>query len=79
MLTYPFKQDTYKYSPTLSTGGSTEEWSYFVTRWQDYANATKIASKETVIQLLECCDEHLRNDLTRKLWITLAENPGFPR
>jgi hypothetical protein len=25
--------------PTLLTGGSSEEWSYFLTRWQDYAGA----------------------------------------
>ena len=46
-------------------GGSSEEWSYFSTRWQEYAEATKIQGKKKVIQLLECCDETLRKDLTR--------------
>ena len=38
---------------------------YFVTRWQDYVEATKIEGKDLVIQLLECCDEQFRKDLTR--------------
>jgi hypothetical protein len=61
--------------PKLSTGGSSEEWSYFLTRWQDYADATKIAGKEKVIQLLECCDEHPRKDLTRSAGGSLASKP----
>ena len=51
--------------PTITTGGSSEDWSYFTVRWQDYVTATKITGPELVIQLLECCDEELRKDLTR--------------
>jgi hypothetical protein len=51
--------------PTVSSAGSSEEWSYFLTRWQDYVEATKVEGKDKVIQLLECCDEQLRKDLTR--------------
>ena len=51
--------------PTISSAGSSEEWSYFLTRWHDYVEATKINGKDKVIQLLECCDEQLRKDLTR--------------
>ncbi|CAB4041678.1 Hypothetical predicted protein, partial [Paramuricea clavata] len=51
--------------PNVCAGGSSEEWSYFITRWQEYAEATKIQGKEKVIQLLECCDENLRKDMTR--------------
>ena len=36
-----------------------------MTRWTDYAEATKVQGKDKVIQLLECCEEQLRNDLTR--------------
>ena len=39
--------------PTLSTGGSSEEWAYFTSRWADYVTATKIEGREQVIQLLE--------------------------
>ena len=50
--------------PTISTAGSSEDWSYFLTRWQDYVDATKITGKDKVVQLLECCDEQLQKDLT---------------
>ena len=29
--------------PTISTGGSSEEWSYFLTRWEEYKAATKVS------------------------------------
>lgn len=48
----------------MSAAGSSEKWSYFLTRWQDYAEATKVTGKDKVVQLLECCDEQLRKDLT---------------
>ena len=61
--------------PTVSAAGSSEEWSYFETRWQDYVEATKITGKDMVIQLLECCDEPLRKDLTRNAGGTLTNKP----
>ena len=51
--------------PTISMGGSTEYWSYFQVRWGDYKEATGITGRDLIIQLLECCDEELRQDLTR--------------
>ena len=51
--------------PTVSSAGSSEEWSYFLTRWQDYKDATQPSGKDVIIQLLECCDDDLRKDLTR--------------
>ena len=51
--------------PTISTAGFSEEWAYFKTRWDDYKTATKVTGAECVVQLLECCDETLRKDLTR--------------
>ena len=33
--------------------------------WSDYTEATKIAGRDKVVQLIECCDEQLRKDLTR--------------
>lgn len=51
--------------PMISAAGSSEDWSYFLTRWSDYVAATNITGKDKVIQLLECCDEQLRKDLTR--------------
>lgn len=51
--------------PTIAIGGSTEDWQYFKTRWEEYVSATKLTGADTIIQLLECCDEPLRKDLTR--------------
>ena len=34
-------------------------------RWKDYAQATKLKGKDMVIQLLKCCEEQPRKDLTR--------------
>ena len=51
--------------PTISLAGSSQDWSYFLTRWQDYKEATKITGKDVIVQLLECCDDDLRKDLTR--------------
>ncbi len=44
--------------------GTTEAWTYFLSRWGHYIKATKIAAEEQVLQLLECCDDRLRHDLT---------------
>ena len=51
--------------PTIAAAGTSEEWAYFKSQWSDYADATKITGKDKVVQLLECCDEPLRMDLTR--------------
>ena len=51
--------------PTVSAAGFSEEWSYFLTRWWDYVEATKVTGKDRVVQLLECCEEQLRKDFTR--------------
>jgi len=51
--------------PVVTLAGSNEDWQYFTTRWSEYKSATKIAEDDIVLQLLECCDESLRRDLTR--------------
>ncbi len=58
--------------PTISSAGTSEDWSYFTSRWNDYVAATKVLGKDKVIQLLECCDEQLRKDLTRTAGGTLT-------
>ena len=57
--------------PTIKAAGSSEEWSYFSTRWDDYLSATGITGQEAVVQLLECCEDNLRKDLTRSAGGTL--------
>lgn len=59
--------------PTVSSAGTSEDWSYFTSRWNDYVAATKVAGKDKVIQLLECCDEQLRKDLTRTAGGTMTD------
>ena len=58
--------------PSISSAGTTEDWLYFKSRWGDYVKATKLEGTDRVIQLLECCDEQLRKDLTRNAGGTLT-------
>ena len=58
--------------PTVVGGGSSEDWNYFETRWDEYSAATKLSGSDKVLQLLECCDEQLRRDLTRAAGETLS-------
>ena len=58
--------------PSILSAGTTEDWLYFKSRWGDYVKATKLEGTDRVIQLLECCDEQLCKDLTRKAGGTLT-------
>ena len=58
--------------PSISPAGTTEDCMYFQSRWDAYVKATKLDGTEKVIQLLECCDEQLRKDLTRNAGGTLT-------
>ena len=51
--------------PTVALAGTGEACSYFITRWGEYKTGTKLVGHDVVAQLLECCDEELRKDLTR--------------
>ncbi len=61
--------------PTVSLAGTTEDWQYFKSRWNDYVKATKLEGTDRIIQLLECCDDQLRRDLTRNAGGTLTGMP----
>ena len=61
--------------PTIFPAGTSEDWSYFQSRWSEYKAATKIQGNDIVIQLLECCDEQLRKDLTRNAGGSLSGKP----
>ena len=58
--------------PCISSAGTTEDCQYFTSRWSDYVEATKLSGTHKVIQLLECCDDQLRRDLTRNAGGTLV-------
>ena len=60
--------------PTVTGGGSSEDWAYFLTHWKDYVEATKIEDKDLIIQFLKCRDEQLRKDLTRNARGSLTNN-----
>lgn len=51
--------------PEMTSGGTTEAWSYFLTRWKTYSRAVALDGQDRVAQLLECCDDKLRRDMTR--------------
>lgn len=51
--------------PEIAPGGTTEGWSYFVTRWKAYSQAVHLAGRDISVQLLECCEQKLRRDVTR--------------
>ena len=51
--------------PSIASSGTSEEFTYFQQRWQGYKAATKLQGRDIIFQLLECCDEPLRKDLTR--------------
>ena len=61
--------------PRVSAAGSSEEWTYFLSRWADYKEAVHLTGSDCVLQLLECCDEALRRDLTRASGGSLATKP----
>ena len=58
--------------PSINAGTSAADWDYFEARWADYVEATNIAGRTRVVQLVECCGEELRRDLTRNVTGTLA-------
>lgn len=51
--------------PTIIPETTSEGWTYFTTRWNEYKAATQITGRDIIVQLLECCEEQLRKDLTR--------------
>ena len=51
--------------PVISASGTSEEWTYFTQRWAEYKRATHLVGEDINFQLLECCDEALRKDMTR--------------
>ena len=59
--------------PVISSAGSSENWDYFLARWQEYKQATRLTGQDVLTQLLECADEDLRKDLNRAFGTLLEE------
>ena len=51
--------------PKVSKESTSEDWEYFITRWDAYKTATRIADHHATLQLPECCEDSLRKDLHR--------------
>ena len=62
--------------PTVTPQGTTEDWLYFICRWEEYKAATKLTGPDVIFQLLETCDESLRKDLTRTYGTLVGESEG---
>ena len=52
---------------TITSAETSEEWTYFLSHLKNYIDAANIHGRDTVIQLLECCDEELRRDLIKSV------------
>lgn len=52
--------------PVIQAGGSTSDWAYFISRWEEYkTHIQPTDNKTTILHLLECCDESLRKNVTQ--------------
>ena len=60
----PVKPEKLK-RPCLPTENSTEEWHYFLSRWENYKTTTELSGQAISAQLIECCEDQLKKDLTR--------------
>ena len=49
--------------PTISPPVNSEDWAYFIIRWEEYRVGCRLDGPDVVLQLLECCTEELRRDL----------------
>ena len=45
--------------PTIDSSCTTEEWSYFESRWNEYKNATQLKEQDIIIKLLAGCTDLL--------------------
>ena len=59
--------------PSIEAGGNAADWTSFVTRWNEYVEATNVTGKAQVLQLLECCNEQLRRAVTTSAGGSLME------
>ena len=63
--------------PVITSSGTTEDWQYFKSRWDDYVKATRLAGTDRIIQLLECCDDQLLTRNTRGTLTEMTEDEVF--
>ena len=51
--------------PSISAAGTSQTWTYFLARWDEYKLATHLTGNDIISQLLACPDESFRMDLFR--------------
>ncbi len=57
-ISHQARNDTSRRSRDQSAG-TTQDWQYFKSRWNDYVRATRLLTRS-----FNCCDDQLRKDLT---------------
>ena len=58
---------------TISLAANSEDWAYFIIRWEEYRVGSRLDGPDVVLQLLECCTEELWKDLVRTAGRSLAK------
>ena len=58
-ITQPDRTEKVK-RPTIIMGFTSEDWTYFLSRWDEYKKLTKMAQNDIGAQLKEFCEEDLR-------------------
>ena len=51
--------------PSITKGVNTEDWNFFIQRWDLYTDRCRLTGDDVVPQLLECCDTELTKDVYR--------------
>ena len=64
--------------PKVSKESTSENWEYYITRWDAYKTATRIAEHDATLQLLECCEDSLRKDYRSHSNIAMASEIDAP-
>ena len=61
--------------PSISFDSTSGHWAYFISRRENYAKTTRLTGEDRTAQLLECCEEDLRQTLTNSCGSSLATSP----
>ena len=59
--------------PEITSTCTSEDWGFFEEMWSEYKTTTKLAGQELTMQLTNCCDIQLRQDLFRSFGTTTGK------
>lgn len=57
--------------PMISSVGSTQDWDFFIHRWNAYKTGTALTGSRIASQLLQCCGEELLRDVMQSAGYSL--------